>query len=181
MTRSKTVFASFLLLLVVFLVTHVAKFPGNVAYLREITGGQAMLDMKPSFSAEETYQRLEAFGDVGRKMYMRTILTVDFVFPLTAFLFLFLWSRYASDRVELRASLRKALLSLSIAYVVLDFMENLFILTMLSNFPARLQLPGRYIGYLTLGKRICMLSALVLPAILLLVAKAPALFRGKSA
>lgn len=180
MTRSKTVVIAFLLLILVFGVTHIVKFPGSVAYLREVTHGQAMLDMQASFSAQETYQRLEAFGDVGRRMYMRTILTVDFIFPLTVFMFLFLWSRYASDRIGMRPSLGKALVGVTIAYVTLDFLENLFIITMLNSFPRRLEFLGAFIGYLTVGKRISMFGALGLPAILLLSAKAPALFRGKS-
>ncbi len=97
-TRLKSVIAYFIILLSIFIVTHLLKFPGSVAYLMDITHGQKMLDNKASFSSGETYQRLETFGEPGRKMYMQTILTVDLIFPISMFLFLFSFSKYTSER-----------------------------------------------------------------------------------
>lgn len=171
MTRGRTVGFAALLLLGVFASTHAVKFPGSLAYLMEITQGQKILDMQPSFSENETYQRLAAFGELGRQMYMRTILTIDIVFPLTVFLFLFLWGKFSVERAGLRPLLRNLLLGLSICYVVLDFLENASILAMLFQYPERIEFLGNSIGYLTRGKRFAMLGAMVVPALLLLVAK----------
>ena len=180
MTRFKFVMAAFIFALSVFFITHMLKFPGSIVYLMEVTHGEKMLDMQPSFSTEETYRRLEAFGEFGRRMYMRTMITVDIIFPLSAFAFLFLWAKYASQQVDIRDSLRKALWCLAIAYVSLDFLENISIMIMLSKFPERFEFLGTYIGYLTQGKRISMIGALVLPAVLLIVTKASSSFKRKS-
>ena len=168
---------AFLVLLLLFFITHFLKFPGSVGYLREITHGQNTLDLQASFSSVETYQRLEAFGEVGRQMYMRTMLTVDLIFPVSMFIFLFLFSKYASQRWGLKPSFGKALSSLSIAYVTLDFLENLTIFFLLSNFPNRLEFMGSYIGFLTAGKRISMMGAIFIPVILLVVGKVSGRFR----
>jgi hypothetical protein len=180
MTRFKFLLAAFVFALSVFFVTHLLKFPGSVAYLMEVSNGEKMLDMQPSFSTEETYRRLETFGEFGRRIYVRTIVTVDIIFPLSAFAFLFLWAKYAAEQVDIRNSLRKVLWSLAIAYVTLDFLENISIIIMLSKFPERFEFLGTYIGYLTQGKRISMIGALVLPAVFLLVAKASSSFKRKS-
>ena len=165
------VFIALLVVLLLFTITHIIKFPGSVGYLREITHGQKILDLQPSFSSAETYQRLEAFGEVGRQMYMRTMLTVDFIFPLSMFIFLFLFSTYASQLWRLKPAFYKALRSLSIAYVTLDFLENLTIFFLLLNFPDRLEFLGSYIGLITVGKRISMMGAIFIPAALLAVGK----------
>lgn len=89
-TGLKTLIA-FLIVLFLFTITHLMKFPGSVGYLREISNGQKTLDLQASFSSTETYQRLNAFGEIGRQMYMRTMLTVDLVFPLSMFIFLFFY------------------------------------------------------------------------------------------
>lgn len=68
--RSKTglqLFVAFLIVLSLFIVTHIFRFPGSVGYLSEITHGQKTLDLQASFSSTETYQRLEAFGEMGRR------------------------------------------------------------------------------------------------------------------
>ena len=175
-TRFNTLIA-FATLLVLFTVTHVIKFPGSVGYLREITQGLKTLDLEASFSSAETYQRLESFGKIGRQMYMRTMLTVDIIFPISMFIFLFLFSKYASEKWGLKPVLGRALRSLSIAYVMFDFLENLTIFFLLSNFPNRLEILGSYIGFLTVGKRIAMMGAVFIPIMLLAIGKIFGRFR----
>ena len=135
----------------------------------EVTHGQNTLDLQASFSSVETYQRLEAFGEIGRQMYMRTMLTVDLIFPLSMFIFLFLFSKYTSQRWAMNSAFAKSLLSLSIAYITLDFLENLTIFFLLSNFPDRLKFMSSNIGYLTVGKRISMIGAIFIPVGLLAI------------
>jgi hypothetical protein len=178
-TGLKTLYA-FLFVLTLFIVTHVVKFPGSVGYLMEITQGQKTLDLQPSFSSVDTYQRLEAFGEIGRQMYMRTMLTVDLIFPLSLFLFLFFLAKYTSQLWGMKPAFSTALQSLSIAYVTLDFLENLTIFFLLSYYPDRLEFLGSYIGYLTIGKRISMMGAIFIPVIFLAVGKISGRFARSS-
>ena len=170
-------FIAFLILLFLCIITHIVKFPGSVSYLKEITHGQKTLDLQASFSTAETYQRLEAFGEVGRRLYMRTMLTVDLIFPLSMFIFLFLFSKYTLQKVAMKPVLGESLQALVIGYLTFDFLENVSIFIILNNFPDRLGFLGSYIGYLTVTKRISMMGALFIPVVLLTGRKLRILFQ----
>ena len=179
-TTGLKAFIAFLILLFLFVITHIIKFPGSVGYLKEITHGQKTLDMQASFASAETYQRLEAFGEVGRRMYMQTMLTVDLIFPLSMFIFLFLFSKYALQKVAMKRVFSKSLQALAIGYLTFDFLENVSIFILLNSFPNRLEFPGSYIGYLTVAKRMSMLGALFIPGVLLIGRKLWTLFQKAS-
>ena len=164
-------FIAFLIATAVFINTHLLQFPGSVGYLMEHINGQETLDMSPSFSTATTYERLDAFGGTGRALYMRTMLTVDIVFPLIMFLFLYLLSKYASHTWRLNKTLRRTLGSLPILYLSLDFLENLFIFLILNNYPEQLDYVASHIGYITTGKRIAMFSSIIAPFVLLTARK----------
>lgn len=161
--RARTVTIAFLVFLSVFLTTHLVKFPGSVPHLRERSRGQRMLDMQPSFSAADTYRRLEAFGADGREAYRRTILTVDLVFPVAFFLFLFAWARHVAGGSPVGPRIARAVGAPAVVYLVADLVENVAILAMLSRFPERLAVLAASIGYVTVTKRVFMIIALLAP------------------
>ncbi|MFZ5479783.1 MAG: hypothetical protein ACOZNI_23665 [Myxococcota bacterium] len=161
----RTLLLSFVVFVAVFAVTHVATFPGSVSYFREVTGGQDILDLRASSSAEETWQRLDAMGEAGRAAYRRLVLVVDVGFPLAAFVFLGSLARVAIARGGGRV-----LYALPVAYVALDLAENALVLALLDAFPARLDAAGAAIGWLTRGKRIAQAAALLVPIGVLIVA-----------
>jgi len=179
-TTGSKAFIAFLILVFLFIITHIVKFPGSVGYLKEITGGQKTLDLQASFSSAETYQRLEAFGEVGRQMYIRTMLTVDLIFPLSMFIFLFLFSKYTLRKVALKNVPGRSLQALAIGYLTFDFLENVSIFILLNSFPNRLEFLGSYIGYLTVAKRISMMGALFIPLVILIGRKLWTLFQQVS-
>jgi hypothetical protein len=168
MVRKKHVALAFVAAMAVFTVTHVLDFPGSIHRLMQVTGGIKILDMQPSFSSDETHARLAAMGDMGREMYLRSVLTVDAVFPVAVFVFLFLWAKLVAQR--LGGPMGAALRFFAPAYLVLDFVENMLIFALLKSFPDRLELVGSLIGYLTVAKRGSMIAAFVLPAVGLIVA-----------
>ena len=180
MIHLKLVIIAFIVLVVIFIGTHALKFPGTISYLMEITQGQNTLDLQASFSSAETYGRLEAFGEIGRQMYMRTMLTVDLIFPLSMALFLFLFATYTWQRLEMKPMVGRSIKSLSIAYLILDFLENSTIFFLLLRFPDRLEFLGSYIGYLTIGKRIATYGAIFIPMALLVSAKVYSMLQTKS-
>jgi hypothetical protein len=161
--RARTVMLAFGVFLSVFFATHLVKFPGSVPSLKDKSRGQRMLDMQPSFSAADTYRRLEAFGSDGREAYRRTILTVDVVFPFAFFVFLFAWARHVAAASGVEPRLARAMTAPAIVYLVADLVENVAILAILSRFPERLAILGASIGYVTVTKRAGMIIALLLP------------------
>jgi hypothetical protein len=169
MVRLRRVFATFLLMLAVFGATHLLSYPGSVAYFKAATGGQKILDMQPSVSAEETYQRLQAMGEVGRELYLRLMLTVDIVFPLAMLIFLFALAQFAAERAKLKGWRRTILLALPLVYWGFDSLENVSAAAMLLRYPDRVDWLGGAIGYLTKSKRAFMMLAFVAPHVLLAV------------
>jgi hypothetical protein len=167
MPRLKPVLISFAAFVVILVVTHAATFPGSLAHLMQVTHGQPILDLKPSFSSAETYQRLQDFGADGRLAYLQTMLTIDTVFPISAFVFLFLLGRYAASRMGLRSGLARMLKALSIAYLALDFLENLTVVVLLINYPDHIDVLAANIGFLSVGKRVSMFAAFGVPLLLL--------------
>lgn len=163
MSRGRVVVALFALVLVVFSITHIASFPGSVAHFREVTGGQKILDLQPSSSSDETWQRLDAMGEGGRAAYLQLIAVVDVAFPLSLTLALVALARFTARRLSLRRSIAMGLVALPLAYLALDFSENLVVLRLLLAFPARLAIEGELVGWLTRGKRITQIAALTAP------------------
>jgi hypothetical protein len=159
----RTVLISLVIAVAVFLATHILPTPGSVHEVLRATGGQLIFDLQPSFSAEEVYERLIAYGDNGRAMYRRMMLSTDIIFPLSLLAFLFLLSSYSVQKMVPPRALRWLLLALPVLYFLSDMVENVSIFTMLSDFPARHELIGATLGYVTVFKRVTQAAALALP------------------
>jgi hypothetical protein len=158
-----TVAVAFLIFLTIFIVTHVFKFPGSLAYYMEVSGGQKILDMSPSFNSSEVYQRLDAMGDVGRNAYFRLILTIDFVFPVAVLMFLFTWSRFLTVRSDIGTKAQLVLGALPFVYFSADLIENISALIILWHYPNPISIVGAGVGFFTVIKRSAMMLSLFLP------------------
>ena len=77
---------------------HSLDFPGSVPNFERASGGGVLLDVKPSFSEQATYQRLAEYGEEGRKNYAFRNLTIDFLLPLAVFPALLLLMLHALKR-----------------------------------------------------------------------------------
>ena len=168
MLRFRSVVFAFVFALATLLGTHLLKFPGSVGYLMERMNGEQMLDRQASHSSDEVYLRLERFGEANRALYLRTIVTVDFIFPLSFFVFLLLAARYVARPLQLFPA----------AYLLFDFLENSSVLLLLSRYPERLPGVATCVGYFTRAKSISMTVALVLPPLVWVGAKLLARFRS---
>lgn len=160
--RKRLGLALLVALLVVFTV-HLLDCRGSVPNFVKRSGGGTLLDVKPSFSEGEVYERLEAYGESGRSSYFFRDLTVDAVLPLSPLRFLFLVMLAALENLRAGRLTRALLLSVPIAYVVFDFAENATVLALLSRFPERVHFPAIALPYPTTVKRTTSILALVLP------------------
>ena len=172
MTSRASVLTALAVAAAIFVVTHLLPVPGSVHLLAQATGGQPILDLSPSFTAGEVYDRLGAFGNEGRAMYKRTLLTSDIVFPLSLTAFFFLFARHAAEQTRPPKALRALLLILPFAYLLSDLVENAGIFTLLADYPLRHGTIGDNLGYVTVFKRISQFAALVLPLAIFFVAGA---------
>jgi hypothetical protein len=117
------------------------------------SGGGVLLDAAPAFTPDGIYDRLTGYGEAGRRNYSLRNVTIDVLLPLSVLPFLILLIRRALARYSLRPILRGLLLSVPVAYVVFDLLENASVLTLLTIYPERMNVLAASLPYTTLVKR----------------------------
>jgi hypothetical protein len=167
MTSPRLVFGAFVAALAIFVVTHMSPLPGGLPELTSAAGGQSILDQRPAFSSDAVYERLDAFGENGRRLYRRFTITTDVVFPLGLGTFLFLLARFAVDRATPRRVLGTLLPALPILWFACDMTENLTIFSLLSRYPERREFLASYLGFVTRTKQALLVTSFALPALVL--------------
>ena len=166
--RNPTVFVAALIWAVLVVVAvHFLDFPGSVPNFQQVSGGGTLLDAVPAFTADSIYQRLDAYGDVGRKNYSFRNVTVDILLPLSVLPFLFLLMLRAVTAVPVGRFVRATLLSVPLVYVIFDLLENSIVLVLLSSYPERLDTLAMNLPYATIIKRIASLLAIGVPLMVL--------------
>lgn len=160
---------AFVIFIMIFSVTHFGTFPGSVKYFKEITNNQPLLDLKPEFSTVGVYDRLESFGEDGRTAYLQLVPTIDLVFPLSAFILFLMLGRWAAEKHSQRFYSRHYW-TLPTAYLLMDFLENTLIFLILIRYPERLDTVASGLGFISVIKRILMISSIGIPLVLLSLA-----------
>jgi hypothetical protein len=149
--------------LFVVLAVHLLQFPGSVPDFHRASGGGVLLDARPAFTPEMTYERLAEYGEAGRRNYAFRNVTVDLALPLSVVPFLILLVRRAIAPFPAAAALRVVALSMPIAYVAFDLFENVSVLALLANYPDRMNGLATSLPYMTVIKRATSLLAIGLP------------------
>lgn len=153
---------------------HFLDFRGSVRNFERESQGGVLLDVRPAFSEDAIYARLEAYGPRGRNNYAFRNRTIDLLLPLGVLPFLMLLARRASSRGSLRRAAGTVLLSLPVAYVLFDLAENALVLALLAKYPDRLPVAAAFLPYVTLVKRGASLLSIFAPlAVLSYVALRP--------
>ena len=168
MTSGRSVLIAFGIALVIFVLTHLAPIPGSLRDLMSVNGGHAILDQQPEFSAQGVYERIDAFGEDGRALYQRFLLTTDIVFPMSLLVFMFLFARFSAERFGSWPLLRVLLPVIALTWFAFDMIENLSIVTLLLDYPVRDNMIASYVGPVTLAKRLMLIASIVMPTALLL-------------
>jgi len=96
------------------------------------------LDTRLSYTPQQAYQALEAYGPAGRAQYARTILLLDIVFPVVYALLLSLLIARGLVHAFPASARIQSLALLPFAAMFFDWLENASILALLANFPRRL-------------------------------------------
>jgi hypothetical protein len=163
------------LAVVSYVVTHLLPIPGGLRQVMTATGGP-LLDQIPSYSGEEVYARIAAYGTQGRELYRRFTLTTDIIFPLTWMPFLLLYARFACSRLGAPPTARLLLLALPVVYLIADIIENVFVWIMLTDFPVPHPFLGSAIFYPTVAKWLALISALLIPTMMIIAWRARRFF-----
>jgi hypothetical protein len=167
MTKSNAFVVAGVWAFVVVIAVHFLQFPGSVPDFSRASGGGILLDASAAFTPDGIYDRLTGYGEVGRRNYSFRNVTIDLLLPLSVLPFLVLLIRRALSRYALGPVLRWLLVSVPVAYVVLDLLENASVLALLANYPERMNVLAASLPYTTLFKRAASLLALGIPLAML--------------
>lgn len=162
-----------LIFLLVFIATHMFEIPWGPKTISQLTGGLEIFDKKPAFSGIEVYNRLHLFPPEGLIAYKRFTYTVDILFPLSFFTFLYTFARFVSQRINFTKSLKTVLIALPFLWLASDLIENTVVFSILSIFPRENGLLSGALGYITVVKFTLLFLSIVTPSLLFL-------FRRKS-
>ena len=147
----------FLLVMVAMLSINLLDFPGSVPYMRRVSGN-TYLDMQGFYAAARAYQLLDAFGPEGRRLQLLLATTFDALFPAIAGVFGAVAITWSFRRAFGRPS-RLAVLALVAA--ALDYLENLAIIVLVTEYPRRLDFVAQAAGVFTALKGVAYLATTV--------------------
>lgn len=122
-----------------------------------------VMDLRLSYTPDQLYAALSALGEAGRAAYVRNILILDVLWPLVYGAFLTLLPLYAF--ADLPARRRRLLASLAVVGVVLDYGENMSVLTLVLRFPDRIDTLARVASGFTTAKWVFVSAAMLVAVV----------------
>ena len=170
-TSKKRLFQTFLIFLLVFVVTHIFEIPWGSKAVSQLLGGIEIFDKKPVFSSTAIYERISLFPAEGLMAYKRFTYTIDVLFPLSFLLFLFTFARFVSQRIIIPKYLVNILIGLPFFWFAFDLLENAVIFTILTKFPSQNAVLGGSLGIITAIKFGLLLLSIFTPSLLFIFAK----------
>lgn len=160
MTESRIFYVALTVAVVVFALIHFVPFAGSVPHFIRITDGGALFDTKIPSSTRDLYERIEGYGEEGRKEYIFRNLTTDILLPLAMLPALFLGTRRVNRRFALKVT-GTVLLALPFVYVALDIVENLTVISLISHYPERQPELATALPIVTMLKRFAVSTCLL--------------------
>lgn len=170
-TSRRKLLQTFLVFLLVFVITHIFEIPWGSKAVRQLLGGIEIFDKSPVFSSDVVYELISLFPHEGLMAYKRFTYTIDILFPLSFFVFLFTFSRFVCQRITIPKYLENVLIYLPIFWFVSDLLENTVIFNILTEFPSQNEFLGSSLGFITVIKFGLLLLSILTPSLLLLFAK----------
>lgn len=110
-------------------------------------------DLQFFYTAEKAYQLIESYGQFGREMYIRGTLALDFIYPFVYSIMLSL--------LLFKATKNQVLSLLPFSILFFDLFENVSLLTIVYNYPVRMNLIATTAGVITMMKWIMVVVTLV--------------------
>jgi hypothetical protein len=135
--------------------------PMTMPELLKITNGETILDLhQKGYSPDEAYGVLERFGEAGRNYNLKVIIPVDFIFPLSYGLFYFIMLTLLFKPLLAGKSWLIGLVGVLACFT--DWVENIFIMFLLLNYPQRLDGVASMASNLTLAKGMLIMLSMLL-------------------
>ena len=169
-TSNKKLFQTFLIFLLVFVVTHIFEIPWGSKAVSQLLGGIEIFDKSPVFSSDAVYERVRLFPEEGLMAYKRFTYTIDLIFPISFLIFLSTFARFVSQRITIPKYLAKVLIRLSFFWIAFDMLENAVIFNILTKFPSQNEFLGSSLGFITVLKFGLLMLSILMPSLLFIFA-----------
>lgn len=163
----KVLLGAFVIFAIVFIGTHFFEIPRSSMAVTKALNGLEIFDKKPSYTSNDVYSRIESFPEYGRVLYKQFTYTIDILFPVTLFVFLFLLARFVVKRTTLSIPSSFFVMALPALWLSMDFIENAMVFNLLNNFPLKKPALAGSLGYVTITKFVLLLSSILTPTVLL--------------
>ena len=168
----RTLLGSLLILAIVFVGTHFFEIPRSSKDVTKALNGLEIFDKKPSYTSDDVYSRMEMFPEYGRLLYKQFTYTIDVLFPITLFTFLFLLARFAVKGAVISRRLQILLIAIPVLWVSMDLIGNVIIFKLLDDFPVKRHALAGSLGYITITKFSLLLLSILGPTIVITLGKA---------
>lgn len=125
-----------LILLIVYLIFPLLIFPLSGDYQQQQSGTTAPpLDLAFGFSPGEAFNRVEAYGNTGRKLYAISAMTIDVAYPVIYSIFFSILIIFLLKKTGLQTINLTNLAFLPFCAALSDLFENAGIVGLLSSYP----------------------------------------------
>jgi hypothetical protein len=136
-------------LVIVFILLVIAV---NAFVLPAIYPSFETLDLQSSYSPERAYQFIDSYGEEGRQYYVWIELTLDLIYPLLSALMFSTLTIYLFRRVFSPESFWQKLPLLGPIVMIVDYLENAGVVTLLLSYPRRLDIVAQAANMFTVAK-----------------------------
>lgn len=119
---------------------------------KQITNGVGILGMEPGYSVEKAYNILDGQGAEGRTFYLKKIIPMDFVLPLTTMLFYTSVLLFLLKLMNPQYVLVNYVALVPLLAMLFDYFENISFIRMLISYPQKLILTAKVANVFTLSK-----------------------------
>lgn len=143
-------FVLFILFLII--PDFVKEAPISLPKFHEITNGTKILDQTFNYTPDEAYDMLESYGEKGRDYYLfKILLLLDIMIPVIYSLFNAVLLTIIFKKIFVHKWIDRFIIIALMAGVV-DYIENVFEIILVVNYPTRLDIIARVSNILTLTK-----------------------------
>lgn len=104
-------------------------------YFSAQANGLPYMETKFFYTPGDLLEMAEEYGAAGRSLYIKISLSLDLLVPLLGANFMTALTLYLSKKPDVSPKWRKPLFALGIAMCVSDWIENLFMISILKTYP----------------------------------------------
>lgn len=141
----------------------------TLARLLEMSGGSPVFDMMPAgYDSQYALDLLTDLGSDGRNYYLWRQIPLDLIYPALFGISFFLLANWMADKLPAFQRILRLAAMIALAAGVFDYIENIFIILMIRNYPDLSELLVNVASVATLSKSgLTMIYFTVIVAVLL--------------